>query len=380
VNRNGLRLAIAVAALAVASLLALPGSAAAFQTVRIEGGTLFITGDAGKTTDEVTIRFDSVKNEFVIGHDVDMITPPPGCTFEGGGPPYKILHCPAPGITRIRVDLGTEKDKVSFDNIIDKGIAPYAGPKPMSDTYLPIDLVSVEIFTGAGNDKVDLAEEEITEEDLIAAFAAAGINPATQTINTGTDVDTVTVETGQNTIDMEGSAKLNLLGGINDVDIALGGSRLQVTGGLNDVRVGPGNSKADLGGLSNTLVFGPGASSVTAVSGENNVTFGPGNSVFSGGSGIDMAIFGPGNNSFAGGGGNDSVILGAGKDSASGGPGKDTIRGGKGKDTARGGPGNDSLFGGPAFDSLFGGPGKDACAPGGPGVEFQCEVFGTFSP
>lgn len=378
-TRKWLRRAALAAVIGMVSLLALPGGASAFQTIRIEGGTLFITGDVGKTPDEVTIRFDSVKNEYVIGHDVDMLVPPPGCTFEGGGPPYKILHCPAPGITRIRIDLGIDKDKVSLDNMIVKAPAPNF-VKPVPDTYLPVDLVSVEIFMGPGNDKVDLAEEDITEEELMAAFAAAGINPATQTVSMGTDVDTVSIESGQNTIDLDGSGRLNLAGGTNVADIALGGARLQLTGGLNDVTVGPGNSRADLGAAFNTLVFGPGTTSVTAVGGENSVSFGPGNSVFTGGSGIDAVIFGPGNNSFSGGGGNDSVSLGPGKDSGAGGPGKDTFRGGPGRDTLRGGPGRDKLSGGPAFDSLFGGPGRDTCRPGGPGFEVSCEIFGTITP
>ena len=366
-HRPGSRFALCLVGAATLAALAFPAASSAFQTIRIEGGTLFITGDVGKTPDEVTIRYDSVKNEYVIGHDVDMLVPPPGCTFEGGGPPYKIVHCPAPGITRIRIDLGTDKDKVSLDNMIVKAPAPNFVVR-VPDTYLPVDLVSVEIFMGPGNDKFDGTNEVVDDGSL-----AGSDHIATQIMSMGTDVDTVTMEAGQNTIEMDGSGRVDLAGGINDVDVALGGSRLRITGGLNDVTVGPGNSKAELDAAFNTLVFGPGTSTVTASSGANIVSFGSGNGVFTGGAGVDTVTFGPGNNSFSGGGGDDSVSLGPGKDSASGGPGRDTIRGGKGKDTARGGSGNDRLFGGPGFDSLFGGSGMDACFPGGPGIAFACE-------
>jgi Ca2+-binding RTX toxin-like protein len=377
VNRNGLRLALLSAALAAASLLALPGGAGAFQTIRIEGGTLFITGDVGKTPDEVTIRFDSVKNEYVIGHDVDMIAPPPGCTFEGGGPPYKIMHCPAPGITRIRIDLATDKDKVIFENMIDKGLAPnFAQVVP--DTYVPIELVSISVNLGPGNDKFDGGGMTVIEDPTPDADG----NPAEMEIDLGVGIDVASVESGSAKMAFGGSGKLTISGGENEVTF-VESAALFILGGLNTIAVGEGTSKATVSDGQNTVTFGAGNSVFAASAGTNVVTFGPGNSVFTGGSGNDSAFFGPGpgNNSFSGGGGSDSVSLGPGNDTAAGGPGGDLLRGGPGKeklrgeggaDTLFGGPGKDVLFGGPAFDRLFGGPGMDLCFPGGPGIEVSC--------
>jgi Ca2+-binding RTX toxin-like protein len=355
-------------AIGAVSLLALPGSAAAFQTIRIEGGTLFITGDVGKTPDEVTIRFESATDEYVIGHDIDMLVPPPGCVFEGSGPPFKIMRCSARGITRIRIDLGSDRDRVMFDNVIEKGIAPNFA-KAVPYTYLPIDLVSVEVNTGPGNDRFDGANE-VVEDDL----SVTGTHIAVQHMDMGTGVDSVSVEGGQNTIEMEGSGRLSVAGGNVDAAIAEGGSKIDVLDGVNSITVGPGNSTASIADGINVIAFGPGTSSVEATNGTNTVSFGPGNSVFSGGDGIDSVVFGPGNNRFSGGRNKDEVSLGPGKDSASGGAHIDTLRGGKGRDTLRGGIGGDSLLGGPGFDSLFGGPGRDTCLPGGPGFVFSCEI------
>ena len=360
------RLLLAFAALAAAALLSMPASAGAWQTVSIEGGTLFITGDVGKTPDEVTIAYDSIKKEFVIGHDVFMLLPPPGCVFDGNGPPYKVMRCPSAGITRIRIDLGSDRDRVAFTNLIERFAPTEGGPQ----SYVPIDLVSVEVFTGPGNDSFD-GSNEVIEDEMIAGSE----HIATQLMSMGSGIDTVTVEAGQNTIEMEGSGKLSLAGGANEVGIAEGGSKIEISDGVNHVEVGAGNSKATIGGGINELEFGPGTSNVTATDGTNALRFGAGNSVFSGGRGMDAVIFGQGNNTFSGGLNKDTASLGPGNDTAKGGVHTDTLKGGKGRDTLVGGSGADDLLGGPGRDSLYGGPGRDTCLPGGgAGFVFACEV------
>ncbi len=360
-----------VVAAATTAALAFTAVSAAHQTVTISGSELVIEGDKTKPTDEVTITYDSVKEEFVIGHDIEDPIPP-GC-YRDAVEPFHKLHCPAKGITKIRVEVGSANDTVRQENIID--IVSTAGV-PTGALIVPKDLVSIEVNTGSGNDRfeeepTDVFEKNMQEDNEIEEERAKEAQ-AVMKLSMGVGADTVTLSRGVSTVDFDGSARLNVLGGINQVDVALGGSSLNLLDGFNTIAVGAGNSKATVSGGDNSVTLGAGASSFTASGGDNTVAFGAGNSIFSGGTGSDSVLFGPGNNTFSGGGGADSVSLGPGRDTAGGGPGKDTLRGGPGKDTLRGGSGADRLFGGPAFDSIFGGPGPDQCFPGGPGFEASC--------
>ena len=85
----------------------------------------------------------------MIGHDIDMLTAPPGCAFEGPGPPYNVLHCPARGIGRISVSLGNGKDSVQTRNVI--YYVGFGAPK----SFLPPDLVGVDVEYGPSDDVMD---------------------------------------------------------------------------------------------------------------------------------------------------------------------------------------------------------------------------------
>jgi Ca2+-binding RTX toxin-like protein len=363
------RLAACLAAVGVLVALGLPATSAAHQIVTISSGELVIQGDVTKPTDEVTVTYDSVKDEYVIGHDIEDPIPP-GC-YRDAVEPFHKLHCPARGIVKITVNLGGSRDRFKEDNL--------SLGYNLQAVYVPVDLRTLVVNAGPGNDIFE--EEELNEAELAEQRMAVeeeegeeSRNPVMRDIEMGGDIDSVTLHRGTNVVDFEGGARFAGLGGANTVTIGGGPSSLTLGGGTNQIAVGPGNSKATASDGINTVSFGPGASTFTATGGTNTVLFGTGNSVFSGGAGVDAVTFGPGNNVFSGGKGSDFANLGKGNDSASAGPGKDTVRGGPGKDTIRGGPGGDHLFGGPAFDSIFGGPGRDFCFPGGRGFEASCEV------
>jgi Ca2+-binding RTX toxin-like protein len=313
-----------LAAMVTVAALALPAAASAFQTVSLteefDGSkTITITGDKTKPADLVTISYDSATNEFIIGHDIDMATPPAGCHFVGSGPPYKVLRCPASLVTVIHIDTGGDKDSVVIDGLINpSGTSAYLAP----------ELNAVDIKTGAGNDKVSAAPW--TGSYRTWATASVAGNTAVTQIDTGSGVDSVTVENGINTVAFGGSGKFTASGGTN------------------------------------TVSFGAGNSKFTGGAGIDVATFGSGNSTFTGSGGSDKARFGAGSNKFSGGAGNDKAKLGAGNDSGSGGPGNDKLNGGAG---------NDHLSGNGGFDVLKGGGGhSDKCLAGGGGAKTRgCE-------
>jgi Ca2+-binding RTX toxin-like protein len=363
------RLVVGFAALAAAALLFGPGSALAWQTVTIEGATLHIAGDNGKTTDEVTITIDYFAGDYVIGHDINMTTPPAGCHFEGPGPPYKVLRCPIKGIKRIRIETGDDRDKVDLDDLVVPGAPPV-----IPDVYLSPELEQVTVNAGAGNDRVAVNTWKMIPGGYtprLAAHASAvapGTNPAVAEIDTGPGVDTVSADGGDNTVTFGDSGKFTGTGAhaVNKVSFGPGNSQLILTDGTNQVSLGAGNSKATVSGGANQVTFGAGTSTFTATGGTNAVVFGAGNSILVGGPGADAASFGVGNNSFTGGGGNDVARMGAGRDNASGGAGKDLLVGGRGNDRLRGGAG---------FDILKGGAGhRDECLSGGRGLMVGCEL------
>jgi Ca2+-binding RTX toxin-like protein len=391
----------------------LPSGALAHQTVTIEPGpggtkTLHIVGDVTKATDEVTVTYDSVKNEYVITHDI--VSVPAGCTTVGEGPPYKEIHCPASGITHILIETGSANDIVKTVNIRLTTVLNFSNPKIA--LFFPPDLITMEIKAGTGNDSfVDTPAPPLP--------SATG-NPAVLNVDMGGGSDSATVPGGGTNTFLFGDGPGVLVSGdgVNTATFGAGNSKVTLGNGVNNVTLGDGKSKVYVGTGSNTVTFGAGNSTFTvgafpapypppprpleaSAAGANNVTFGAGNGVFTGGGGEDVAKFGVGNGSFTGGtgndkatfdegknsfaggpgddsaelgGGNDSAIGGAGVDSLWGATGRDTLRGGVGNDRLFGGAGNDHLFGGPNFDLLKGGAGhKDECFLGGPGVALGCE-------
>jgi Ca2+-binding RTX toxin-like protein len=357
VKSAAIKLACA-AVVAFAALLGAPAIAPAFQNVTIENGTLRITGDAGKTTDLVTIKYDPVADEYVITHDI--LSAPPGCHFEGNGPPYKLLRCPAKGIGLIVVDTGNDSDTFRLEDMVYTNLN-------QEGIWYPPDLLEVVILMGTGNDKY----QEITVAPPTLPPAAA---LAKRSIDMGGGNDGAVVGPGANKVVFgDGSAKLAVAAGTNTIAVGAGNSKVELAGGVNSVTVGPGNSQ------------------VTATDGTNNVSFGSGASKFTGGPGADVAVFGPGTGTFTGNGGDDRAFFGPGvnhfyggpgADFASLGPGNDFGFGGTGADKLLGGPGIDRLFGGADFDVLNGGPGKpDRCYGGAGGAKpISCEFGVQYMP
>lgn len=111
------RLLLIFLALATTAL-AWPATAAAHQHVTIEEGGGFM-GDPGThlvihgddRPDLVTVVYDPLLDEFLIGHDIEEPIPE-GC-YRDSAEPFHILHCPARLITgRIYVYTGVGNDKV----------------------------------------------------------------------------------------------------------------------------------------------------------------------------------------------------------------------------------------------------------------------------
>jgi Ca2+-binding RTX toxin-like protein len=378
-------------------MLGLPGVASAFQNVTIETGpggtkTLHIVGDVTKKPDTVTITYDSVKDEYVITHDIVFV--PAGCTTVGPGPPYKEVHCPQKGINYILIETGTANDIVKTTNIRLTTVLNFVNPNIA--LFFPPDLIGMDIKTGADNDKV---------VDTPAPPAPGGaLHPAVVTIDMGGGNDSATLPgggnntfifgdgagvlssgDGDNTVTMgNGNGKVTLGNGNNSLTFGIGNSNVMLGGGTNSIVVGDGNTKVTVGNGANTAQFGAGKGVFTGGEGADVALFGVGNGTFTGNGGDDRAIFGAGNNRFFGGAGSDLAKMGAGNDEFSGGGGNDKAKlgagddvggGGGGNDKLFGGPGGDWLLGGPGGDWLFGGPGLDHCN-GGPGKEqvFSCEI------
>ena len=386
------RLVFGIAVLVATAMLAVPSVVAAHQTVTIDPGpggrkTLHIVGDVTKKTDTVSITYDSVKDEYVITHDV--VSLPAGCTTVGAGPPFKEIHCPAKGITDILIETGTANDIVKTANIRLTTALNFVDPKLA--LFFPPDLFTMEIKVGTGNDSY-------VDQPALPATATT-TNPAALSVDMGGGNDSATVPGGgPNTfIFGDGNGRLTTGDGDNIATFGAGNANATLGNGDNRVTVGDGNSRVYVGTGDNIVVFGAGNSSFgvgvtplaprlldASVAGSDTVTFGTGNSVYSGGDGSDTALFaGEGKSTFTGGGGNDAATLGGSNDTASGGPGDDVLRGGTGEDTLRGARGKDSLLGGAANDRLFGGPDfdllkggagrRDACFGGGPGILLGCE-------
>jgi Ca2+-binding RTX toxin-like protein len=383
---------------AVLAALALPSAATAFQNVTIESGpggtkTLHIVGDVGKLPDTVTITYDSVKDEYVITHDI--VNFPAGCTPVGGGPPYKEIRCPQKGITHILVESGLGNDTVKTQNIRLTTVLNFVDPKIA--LFFPPDLITLEIKAGSGNDSV---------KDQPAPLAGGGIlNPAIVSDDMGGGIDAVTLPGGgANTfIFGDGSGKLTtgdgtntaifgngnynvVVGnGENSLTFKTGNNKVYVGTGDNNVHFGDGNNSFVFGvkdavswnrlaaaaGGTNTVEFGDGTSHFTGGGGTDTATFGTGDSVFTGNGGNDNATFGAGANTFLGGGGDDKAKLGGGNDRFGGGAGDDRARLGAGADKGIGGPGSDKLFGGAGDDHLLGGAGFDLLSGGG-GLADHC--------
>ena len=105
--------------------------------------TLTIFGDHTKTSDLITIDYDSIKDEYIIGHDIEDPIPI-GC-YRDAVEPFHKLHCPRSLAKNIRIHTGAGKDsiKVGFDTV-----------------GFPGDLFRIEADCEGDNDEFDGGPEE----------------------------------------------------------------------------------------------------------------------------------------------------------------------------------------------------------------------------
>ncbi|RTE88013.1 MULTISPECIES: calcium-binding protein [Bradyrhizobium] len=132
-----------------------------------------------------------------------------------------------------------------------------------------------------------------------------------------------------------------------------GGKRLDVIGGHNDVFIamGKGSDSVNLYDFGNDTVYGG--------SGNDAIRGGHGNSSLFGGGGNDSIYGGSGNDTLDGGSGNDYLEAGSGAQLLAGGSGNDILRDlSSGRSTLIGGDGNDTLIG-VQGDVFEGGDGND---------------------
>ncbi|MCP3468365.1 MULTISPECIES: calcium-binding protein [unclassified Bradyrhizobium] len=132
-----------------------------------------------------------------------------------------------------------------------------------------------------------------------------------------------------------------------------GGKRLDVIGGHNDVFIamGKGSDSVNLYDYGNDTVYGG--------SGNDVIRGGHGNSSLCGGAGNDSIYGGSGNDTLVGGSGNDYLEAGTGAQLLEGGSGNDILRDlSSGHSTLIGGDGNDTLIG-VQGDVFEGGDGND---------------------
>jgi Ca2+-binding RTX toxin-like protein len=240
------RFVACLAAVAAAAALAFPGASAADQTVAVDSGQLTITGDQqGKPNDLVTIDYDSISDEFVIGNDV--VAPfPAGCTPDSDHP-KRVIHCPGSLITGgLHIDTAAGSDKVIASVRVTDPIQASMGSG--NDNFTGGDEVD-DVNAGAGND---------------AAYTAGGDDVAA--MRAGSD---------------------KFIAGDGDDSGRLGTKSDKFIGG-------DGNDTADMGGGSDKGIGGKGDDKLIGGPGSDKLIGGPGSDWLLGGSGADALIGGPG--------------------------------------------------------------------------------------
>lgn len=240
------------------SLLALPSPASAHQTVSIDHDILIIKGD--ERNDLVTIDYDSIKDEYIIGHDIE--DPIPAGCYRDSVEPFHKLHCPRSLVHGIFIETVDGSDSVVF------GFDTTGFPGP----------ILVQVSTGAGNDK----------------FVG------------GPEDDDVDMGDGNNNVDTSGGNDQVATGDGNDkVDTGPGDDKAFAGGGTDKVTTADGNDLANLGPGNDTGKGGPGNDTLKGAKGGDHLF---------GGAGVDWLIGGLGGDFLFGGGDNDKCKGGPGSE------------------------------------------------------------------
>ena len=166
--------------------------------------------------------------------------------------------------------------------------------------------------------------------------------PGDDTLNGGSDDDTIRGRGGDDTID----------GGGGDDDIRGGSGDDTIDGGSGDDEIrGRGGD--------DTIDGGSGDDELRGNRGDDAISGSGGDDDLHGGKGDDTIYGDEGNDILRGKAGDDTLYGGAGDDTFYGKAGDDTLYGGAGDDELRGGKGDDILYGGSGDDTLTGGKGAD---------------------
>ncbi len=208
----------------------------------------------------------------------------------------------------------------------------------------------VVINTGVGDDKVTIAIDPTTGEQLVTVNGQTFRYPANAHIimRTGEGNDEITVPAGTR-------VDLTLLGGEGDDrirsgagnDIVLGGDGAdRLESGAGDDRVSGGADRDYLDGYrgDDRLSGGLGDDTVYGLSGNDRVTGGEGRDYLEGGTGDDLLLGGADNDMISGGRDNDTILAGGGADRVYTGHGVDRVDGGTGTSTAADKPDGDVVY------------------------------------
>ena len=354
--------------------------------VRVQGGVLYVIGDAGENDHEVEAAGGDLRVMTRTWH----IVPPPDIH----SPPMRFATStvdvvPAAGITRIAYyghgddDLFVNQTAVptkGYGGAGDDDLVGGSGADSL-DGGAGADVLegrggNDSLTGGTGNDTYRFAGITFGH-DTVAGSAAASDELDFADMDRGVRVD-LGVTTEQQVVagytsyltltradlvaDVMGSPKADDITGngrANRLDGAAGNDTLDGAGGNDKLFGWDGND---------SLVGGAGRDSLDGGAGRDTLLGGDERDTLVGGGDNDDLVGGAGNDSAYGDGGNDSLFGEAGNDTLDGGAGNDGLDGGAGNDSLRGGWGNDLLTGGSNNDKLYGGDGDDTLY-GGAGVD-----------
>lgn len=229
--RAPLRGALCLAAIA-AALLALPALSSAHEVISLKDGVLDIQGDVGgKPSDLVTVDYDPIKNEILVGHDIT--NPIPDACRRDAVEPFHKVYCPADLIEQITIETGQASDRVEFGE-------GFGGPLLGAAVSAVSSEMTALVSTGAGADS----------------------------FQGGDEVDHLT---------SGGGSDKAVLGAGNDV-AKLGGGADKASGGAgNDqLKGGGGSDKLKGNGGADSLFGGAGSDKLSAGAGNDQCTPGPG--------------------------------------------------------------------------------------------------------
>jgi Ca2+-binding RTX toxin-like protein len=327
VNRH-----LIVLAVAGATALGAPATAAAEVSLSVQGDRIVFQGDEASTQMSVVGVQDgeqrfSVQGGARIG---------PGCRDAGPPPPFGPppdfggdIACSLAGVTAFAADAGPGDDLILFMSTQAMHVPTFVDMGPGNDWW---DLGSTATDTATGGDGNDRVLNGVGDDVLRGG-------PGDDVVYGG-DFD----QGNDQIFGEDGNDTLDGLGGDDLID---GGA------GDDDLQPGAGNDRQD-GGQGNDRLDGR--------DGNDRQDGGPGNDRLDGGAGDD---------SQDGGDGDDTVFGSEGDDTQIGGPGNDQVGffttrdfptpacAAPGNDTADGGPGDDYVCGGPGVDTISAGDGAD---------------------